>query len=372
MTRRFAIYLFDVVAHSTFRASMKAARAEAFDDGCEKWCHASTNLRRKDSDRRSRTISSDSSREFERPLWPVSADSGSLDGVGVSRSHPTEVIPMSLVRSSSRLLATILLFVSAPSHAAYYLESFGYFTSWTGAVGSDGQLTSYINGQVVCPDAGCGTGIGVYTDPSPSDPGCDFGIFCVSPETVDFVQTDIFANPPPPPNQVSITGTPLIESFLAGRTFETGDEIVIAKLRYVNGRWYTGPNLGFEIFATGFTCTGNTCGAAIGGSWADVLEITVTPNTGTPQANADRLCFRDHPQFGCFAVWEPQDTPDPYGEVELKGRIGSLTPTGFGQVLSGGFIDLPEPSLAASTAIGFVGIMVASRRRCRVESSQFE
>lgn len=266
-------------------------------------------------------------------------------------------------------IAPILSLATTSGHA-YFLESDVAFFSWTGVVSTGGQFTSTINGYVVCPDAGCGPDSGVFTDPPPADPECNVSNtpFCgATPATVDFSLTDIYATPTQrPPNQISLSGVSLIDNLNAGNNVNIGDEVVIGRLRYTNGQWFSGPDLGFGISTRLHDCNGASCVSVPSGAgyWEDILRLTVTPNTGTAAQNADRLCFVNNPQFGCFAVYEPGDTADPYGEVELRGRIGSLTPTGFGNVLSGGFLaPVPVPAAIWLLAGGLAALFGIRNRK---------
>jgi len=99
------------------------------------------------------------------------------------------------------------------------------------------------------------------------------------------------------------------------------------------------------------------------------LRIFQTTNQNIdPIADADFLFFSDALQFGSFRVLEGQ-----WASVEILGRFNSLDNAGFGRVTAesspgAGFVSssvevVPEPETLGLFALGFVGLLGASRWR---------
>ncbi len=277
--------------------------------------------------------------------------------------HQHRRIPVSLV------LGSIVCLFSLPARADVVYSDAAFY-NFVGVLSTGGQFTSTINGNSVCPDAGCGPDTGIATVVF-YDPITDTG----NPvQTVDFSLTDIYATPTQrPPNSLTLTGVDYVDGINSGQNIQIGDTTVVARLRYVNGQWFSGPQLDFSISAglleqtVGGPYLGYDVVQGSGGTWDDTLQLTVTPNTGTAANNADSVCFTNHPTWNCFYAYEPGDTSDPYAEVELLAAFGSLTPVGFGNAISGGFVApaqvVPVPAAAWLFASGLAGLFGIVRRK---------
>jgi len=275
--------------------------------------------------------------------------------------HQKCKIPVSLA------LGSIVSLLCLPAQA-YIVDSFASFVNYQGTVGAGFQFVSTINGNTVCPDAGCGETFGVATLQF-YDPITDTG---TPIQNVDMSLIDNYDNPPQrPPNSLTLTPFGFDEGLSSGQNVQNGDTTVVARLRYVNGQWFSA-QLDFYIEAMLFQQSGPNfyeVVAGSGGIWEDTLELTVTPNNGTAASNADRLCFASNPTWNCFYAYEPGDTPDPYAEVELLATFGSLTPVGFGNAISGGFVApsqvVPVPAAAWLFGSGLAGLIGFARRKTR-------
>jgi hypothetical protein len=220
------------------------------------------------------------------------------------------------------------------------------FLSFSGAVGSDGQFETFVDGVSVCPDAGCGTGIGVANIALPGGPGVSFYNTSFG---VSALENEIYLTSNP--DQDVTLGVP----FLAGW------------LSYTNGIWFTDPV--FEIDAV----TQSLDDPAFDGFvFEDVLQLSITPNTGTPHQNADFLHLVNSPFAGSVRAFELADSPTGGNSVtaELWMTINSLHLDGFRNGTGDGFLDpsielaptVPEPGTVACVGIG-LALLGGSRRR---------
>ncbi|MFM2026128.1 MAG: hypothetical protein RLZZ339_843 [Cyanobacteriota bacterium] len=81
----------------------------------------------------------------------------------------------------------------------------------------------------------------------------------------------------------------------------------------------------------------------------------------TPEQAADILYFPNRPELGSFRIYENST-----GTVEVLGRFGSLELAGFGNAISGGFVDptidpIPNaPAVAVSESGNIAGLLAIS------------
>lgn len=253
-----------------------------------------------------------------------------------------------IIRSAFMYVILALVLHGAPA-AANTLTITGGFTNFLGVVGG-GQYTTTINGSTVCPYSDCASGIIAgdgLLDIVPSAQRVDFG----------FTQFGVAAAP----NALSLT---LVNSSDPNYVTVGGGPVKIADLFFQNGTWFGRAQFGFTLFAT--SCDAG--GICTNGSWGDVIVMDVhTVNGGSAEANADEVHFANGGNFGSLFVYEPADSATPYASIEIMAMIGSLIPTGFGNVTGeGGFfvpaaantVPLPAalPLFAAGlSAMGFMG-----------------
>jgi hypothetical protein len=107
----------------------------------------------------------------------------------------------------------------------------------------------------------------------------------------------------------------------------------------------------------------------------NALVVNGLISAATPEQAADILYFPNRPELGSFRIFENST-----GTVEILGRFGSLELAGFGNAISGGFVDptidpiptdvaVPEPeNIAGLLAISIVG--AASTLKCKLKPSK--
>jgi hypothetical protein len=128
-------------------------------------------------------------------------------------------------------------------------------------------------------------------------------------------------------------------------------------LSYTNGTWFTDPV--FEIDAVTQSSDDPTFDGFV---FADTLQLTITPNTGTPHQNADFLHLVNNPFAGSVRAFELSDSPTGGNSVtaELWMTIDSLHLDGFRNGTGDGFLDpsielaptVPELGTVACLGIG--------------------
>ncbi len=257
-------------------------------------------------------------------------------------------------RHAARLAALALCTALAPIPAAATLVDLtGNIIGFSGVVGSSGQFTTYFDqhrGQgpeAICPDAGCGTGIGVAN--------LDFNTL-YTPQ-LEFWNTDFGVERTR--NSITLQTTPQVDVVL-------GQEFLLATITYTNGIWFTDPEFQLEFYA------GSSDPAFDGHIFSDTLHLTITSNmlTNTPDQNADYLWFVNNQFLGSIRAYELGDSPNGSNSVtvELYAMISSLDPTRLANATGGGFLNpsvLPLPEPVPSTLLA-VGVALFGWRRTRV------
>lgn len=254
-------------------------------------------------------------------------------------------------RRSARRAALALIALVIPIPAAASLVSVtAAFTSFTGTVGDDNfQFETYIDGIRVCPDAGCGSGIGVLHLALP-------GINAVEFQNTDFGVFRTF-------NEIFFSSAPAQDIVL-------GQSFLLGWLSYENGIWFTDPEFGIEL-------TAHSADPAFDGFvFSDTLHLRITPNSAsnTAHQNADFLYFVLDPSLGSLRAFELGD--DPSGNrvtTEVWGMINSLHVLELTNATGGGFWDpsvadqptVPEPTSLALLLAGACGLAWMGRARAR-------
>lgn len=246
----------------------------------------------------------------------------------------------------------VLLALALPLPAAAALVTIAAeFTSFAGVVGSDGQFETYINGDLVCPDAGCGTGIGSLSY-----------ALAVAANGISFQNSSFGVLQPV--NEIVFTPA-------APQNTELGEQFLLGTLSYENGTWFTDPEFGIEL-------TTQSADPALDGLvFSDVLHLSITTNlpTNTPRQNADFLAFVNDPGLGSLRAYELADSPNGSNlvSIDVYGVINSLHVTELANATGGGFFDpsvrldpsAPEPTASSLLLAGASGLAWLRRRRSR-------
>jgi hypothetical protein len=224
------------------------------------------------------------------------------------------------------------------------------FNSFTGVVGSDGQLVTYLDQgsgpEILCPNAGCGTGIGVK---SMQLAGSNQVEFWNSSFGVDAAHNAI---------QFVSSGV---------QNVSLGQEFLLGTISYTNGIWFTDPE-----FSVTFTSS-STDRRFNNQSWHDTIHLGITPNlsSNTPAQNADFIYLTALPKLGSVRAFELGGSPSGNTvTAALLGEINSLDLTRFANASGGGFLDpgiglqpIPEPGTFALVATALAGLGWLKRRR---------
>ncbi len=260
------------------------------------------------------------------------------------------------------LAAAVLIGLALPAHATLITVT-GGFTGFSGTAGGGG-FESTINGQVVCPTAGCDVERGAAS--------VGFG----SPvSSVSFSDTDFGS--PETPNFVSFTPA-------AQQNVVLGQEFLLGTFTYSNGDWFGDATFGFSLTTVVHDALPLPADLFLDGhQFLDALVVRVTTGAQpTPEAAADFIDFAGRPDLGSFRVYELSNSPigTNTGTIDFYGRIGSLIPTRFANP-AGGFLDssvdlvpsgqppggpvvpVPEPNVLPLLALGIPALVAGVRRR---------
>jgi hypothetical protein len=238
---------------------------------------------------------------------------------------------------------------------------------FTGNVGSDTQFTTYFalgyGPEVVCPTAGCGTGVGTLRTP------------LLGTDYFEFWEHDRgFAPVPLPPDLAERTHN-LIRFVSSGeKDVAIGEPFVLGSLTFSNGIWFSAPTMTvtFRSSSSDPLFDDHT--------WPDVWRFRITNNlpsiSPTRDARADYIYLSTAPSFGSIRAYELNDPPGGGNTVtvDIEGAIGSLDLLRFANARGAGFIDpsidleptprpVPEPDAWALLIMGMAFVGFVTRRK---------
>ena len=222
--------------------------------------------------------------------------------------------PKSLLMTSIFCVAVSALSASAEAAPVTVRMS---FDSFSGQVGSDGQLVTYLdNGSgpiILCPATGCGTGIGL------ASVALDGG------NQVEFWNSSF-----------GVDATHNFISFVSSgvNEVELGNKFLLGTITYTNGIWFTDPE-----FAVTFSASSTDPGFVQ--SWSSTVHLTITTNqtTNTASQNADFIYLTGLPSLGSVRAYELNSASGKHRDRGAYGKISSLDLIGFANATGGGFLD---------------------------------
>jgi hypothetical protein len=268
---------------------------------------------------------------------------------------------------------------TASSARAGFVEITGGFYEYNGAVayGSNPQVLgdydyrSYMNGMTLTPSspiAGLENG---FTPPDPNDPdsvgtGLGYGTASLGGAS----QVSYYTSYADPTTHTWVDGQLNLLGFTPGpqANVSVGQEFLLGTISLQNGAWFAAdPIHTFTIELT----THSTDPALDGHVFSDTIVLNVTPNAfgaWPPENNADIYTFANHPELGSIRLLEAADG-NPFGTVQLFGKIGSLDPTALRNPTGGAFLSssldpfpppgsnpVPEPGTVVLLVSGLVTV----------------
>jgi hypothetical protein len=279
------------------------------------------------------------------------------------------------------LVVVSCVFLFAGAARADTIGVTGSFTSFTGGILGGGQtffdfcpaqscgVIGPPPGPVpTCPDAGCGTSLGIAHVSFGGNPTQDT-ISQLSFRVDSLTKNELIFKAARDPNS----------SFL--HDVSPAHQFKLGTLTFTNGLWTADANFGFSMVAQDFTTSASH-------RFDGLIHMVNTLNTGTPQQNADFIYITDltgNPVVSPLTLeplpsiraYELADSPNGSNSVtvDLFGKFGSLDLTGIDNATGGGFIDVsltselggppsqvPEPATFALLSSGVLALAALKKR----------
>jgi hypothetical protein len=279
------------------------------------------------------------------------------------------------------VVSCVFLFAGSTRADDIDIRVTGSFTSFTGSILGGGQTffefcPADACGVIglppgwpfpTCPDAGCGTFLGIAHVPFGGNPKQDTANH-LSFRVDSQAKNELIFKAARDPNSF------ILHDVNPGNPFELGT------LTFTNGLWTADANFGFSIVA--YDLSHSTSHRFDG-----LIQMALTPNTGTPQQNADFIYITDpagNPVVSPLTLkalpsiraYELADSPNGSNSVtvDLFGKFGSLDLTSIENATGGGFIDVsltsepggppsqvPEPATFALLGCGVLALAALKR-----------
>jgi hypothetical protein len=235
------------------------------------------------------------------------------------------------------------------------------FTNFSGVVGGGVQFDTFFNQgsgpMLVCPTSGCTTIIGSLDTP------------LLGTSQFEFWDVDAFSG----------EGRHNLIRFDSSGSHDVsrGQSFLMGSLTLSNGIWFTAPDISVTFRSS------SSDPAFDGFVWTDTIRMSITPNdfvNKTPEQNADFIYLLNRPDLGSVRAYEANDSPTGSNSVtvDLYGAINSIDLQRFANARGAGFIDssvaleptisaVTEPTTMAFLGTGLAGLLVACRRRAKVD-----